>query len=583
MTSLEGTRLGDYELVEQIGNGGMAEVYRARQLTAFNREVAVKIIRPDFSQHEEFRSRFLREAQAISRLSHPNILPLIEFGEESQTLYLVMPLVREGTLRDLIKQRNSPLAPEEALPLFTQLCSAVHYAHTEGIIHRDIKPQNALLQQHTHVLLGDFGIARSRAEKAITATGVGLGSAEYMAPEQGLGQADARSDIYSLGVVLYQMLTNAVPYSGSTPLEVLLKHTTAPLPDPRALNPALSLPLVQVLQTALAKDPDERFQSAQALGRAAQQALSDISGQLRISTAGWSQPVNPVPPPPAGAVVAPSAPLPSNPITSYEQTRISTGSYDTQAVGPYGLPSAGNMPTSSQPLVRQSMPGFSEAAQQPPMSAPAPGYTAPAMPGAPIKPATGSTKNGLIALVSAIVLVALLGGILLTLGLTRSGPFASASANHQATPTPTSAPIPAGFKLYIHKDHSFSIIYPGSWSLGPAATVSGSGEQFTGPAHQTVQIVHGGSTQTSDLGTSVDAFCLTFALTTNAHTTVTLAGQQWTREECNNATLGIHAIVEAAAYKGTLYLLSYASPTSAFNNNRSQYFTPMEQSFKFLT
>src|SRR5690348_8086329 len=153
MAGLEGTRLGDYELIEQIGSGGMAEVYRARQLTAFGREVALKVIRPEFSKQQEFRERFLREAQAISRLSHPNILPLIEFREEGQTLYLVMPLVREGTLRDLIKQRNGPLAREEALPLFTQLCSAVHYAHAQGIIHRDIKPQNVLLQQHTHVLL----------------------------------------------------------------------------------------------------------------------------------------------------------------------------------------------------------------------------------------------------------------------------------------------------------------------------------------------------------------------------------------------------------------------------------------------
>src|SRR5579885_2236243 len=225
MADMAGKRLGDYELIERIGGGGMAEVYRARQLTAFGREVALKVIRTDLSASDEFRARFLREAQAISRLSHPNILPLIEFGEERETLYLVMPLVREGTLRDLIRQREGALPLEEAVTLFLQLCSAVQYAHEQGIIHRDIKPQNVLLQQHTHVLLADFGIARDNAETRITREGAGLGTIEYMAPEQAIGQADKRSDIYSLGVVLYQLLTGVVPYSGSTPLQVLLKRT----------------------------------------------------------------------------------------------------------------------------------------------------------------------------------------------------------------------------------------------------------------------------------------------------------------------------------------------------------------------
>src|SRR5215467_8135284 len=131
MAGLEGTRLGAYELITRTGRGGMAEVYRARQLTAFNREVAVKVIRTHFTEDPSFRERFLREAQAISRLSHPNILPLIEFGEEGETLYLVTPLVRGGTLRDLLRQRAGPLPLEESLPLFLQLCQAVQSAHQE--------------------------------------------------------------------------------------------------------------------------------------------------------------------------------------------------------------------------------------------------------------------------------------------------------------------------------------------------------------------------------------------------------------------------------------------------------------------
>jgi serine/threonine protein kinase len=599
MAGLEGTRLGDYELVEQIGSGGMAEVYRARQLTAFNREVALKVIRPGFSGKDEFRARFLREAQAISRLSHPNILPLIEFGQEDQTLYLVMPLVREGTLRDLIKQRNGPLSPEEALPLFSQLCGAVHYAHSQGIIHRDIKPQNVLLQQHTHVLLADFGIARDRTEKTITATGAGVGSAEYMAPEQALGQADTRSDIYSLGVVLYQMLTGAVPYSGSTPLQVLMKHTTAPLPDPRTLNPNLSARAAQALQTALAKDPAERFQSAQALARAVQQALTDDSGQHRTGASAWPPASQAIHPATGTSFAQPASAGSSGPSATQGQgspapmPASTTGSYETRPASSYGPPPNGSGAPWSQPLAGQAPPAQPPFGGPPPgfsasmnrhTTAPAPTYPAPGMPGAPGRPAPRSKKAGFLALVSAVALVVLLGGILLALGLTRTGPFAPPGANHQATPTPTptTPTIPAGFKLYTNSDHSFSIIYPNGWSLKPALTVSGTGEQFTGPASQTVEVTNGGPNQPANTGPNDDAFCVVFGATTNPHTTVTIAGQQWTREECDGYG-GTHAIVETVVYKGNLYLLSYASPKDSFNSNRSQYFTPMEQSFKFLT
>jgi serine/threonine protein kinase len=278
MAGLEGTKLGAYELLERIGGGGMAEVYRARQTTAFGREVAIKVIRAGYSENQTFRERFLREAQAISKLSHPHILPLIEFGEEGETLFLVMPLAREGTLRDLMKQRNGPLPLEEAIPIFTQLCDAVHYAHEQGIVHRDLKPQNVLMQRRAHVLLADFGIARDSAESEhLTATGAGIGTVEYMAPEQALGQADARSDIYSLGIVLYQLITGLVPYSGSTPFQIIMRHSNEPLPDPRAINPGIPTELVEVLKTALAKDPNRRFQSAQALGRAVQQVRPDAA------------------------------------------------------------------------------------------------------------------------------------------------------------------------------------------------------------------------------------------------------------------------------------------------------------------
>jgi serine/threonine protein kinase len=271
MPGLEGTRLGAYELIERVGEGGMADVYRARQLTAFGREVALKVIRPEFTGDEPFRRRFLREAHAISRLSHPHILPLIEFGDERGLLYLVMPLVREGTLRDLLQHHSGPLPLEEAIPLFTQLCDAVQYAHQEGIIHRDIKPQNILLQRYTHVLLADFGIARDRFDTKMTSTGAGIGTVEYMAPEQAGGRTDARSDIYSLGVVFYQMITGALPHTGTTPLQVLIKKENDAAPDPRKYTPTLPTEIAEILQVALASDPGQRFESAGALGNAVQQ------------------------------------------------------------------------------------------------------------------------------------------------------------------------------------------------------------------------------------------------------------------------------------------------------------------------
>jgi serine/threonine protein kinase len=279
MAGLEGARLGAYELVERVGSGGMAEVYRARQSTAFGREVAVKVIRQGFSEDTMFRERFLREAQAIARLSHPNILPLIEFGEEGDLLYLVMPYAPGGTLRDLIARINGPLPLTDAVEIFTQLCDAVQYAHEQGIVHRDIKPQNVLIQRGKHLLLADFGIARdASSDQKLTMTGAGVGTVEYMAPEQAMGKSDARSDLYSLGIVLYQMLTGRVPFGGSTPFEIMMKQARETLPPARSINPALPREVDGILAMALAKDPGQRFQSVGALLRAAQGLLQPGHG-----------------------------------------------------------------------------------------------------------------------------------------------------------------------------------------------------------------------------------------------------------------------------------------------------------------
>jgi len=277
MSALEGSQLGNYDLLERIGAGGMAEVYRAHQRNAFGREVAVKVIWRNLAEDGRFRERFLREGQAAARLAHPHILALIEVGQEGDSLFLVMPYVAGGTLRDLLVRAKGPLPLHLLAPLFGQLCQAVQHAHEHGLVHRDIKPSNLLLQNERYLLLADFGIALDMQEARLTSTGMGMGTAEYVAPEQARGFADRRSDIYSLGIVLCEMLTGRLPFTGSTPFDILIKQTSAPVPALRALNPALPGELSgldAVVQRALAKEPEQRFQSALELDEAFQAALT---------------------------------------------------------------------------------------------------------------------------------------------------------------------------------------------------------------------------------------------------------------------------------------------------------------------
>jgi eukaryotic-like serine/threonine-protein kinase len=255
-----GQMIGPYRLINEIGKGGMAIVWKAYH-AAMDRYVAIKMLPYQFAQREEFLARFRQEAKVIAKLEHPHILPVYDYGESEDMPYLVMRLLEAGTLTERIQKGRLPLS--EIDRIFTQLAEALEYAHEKGVIHRDIKPSNAMLDGRGEVFLTDFGIAKI-VESAVqlTATGTITGTPEYMSPEQAQGlKIDHRTDIYSLGVVLYEMLTGQVPYQAETPIAVILKKIQDPLPPPSVVNPDIPDPLEPVLLKALTKDPVDRFAS----------------------------------------------------------------------------------------------------------------------------------------------------------------------------------------------------------------------------------------------------------------------------------------------------------------------------------
>jgi serine/threonine protein kinase len=268
MSDLEGVMLSDYLLLQCISKGGMADVYYARQNGEGNYEVAVKVYRPGYAQHESFREFFMAEAEKIGQFDHPNILPFLEFGEGEGLLYVVTPFIVSGTLEDLLKRVGGKFSAMQALPIMQQVCSAVQYAHNHHVIHGNIKPTNIFVAADGRMLLADFGIARGYDDSQQSLTRVGWGSAEYAAPEQSLGVLRSSSDIYSLGVLLFRILTGQPPFAGQTPVEVLLKHVRQQTPSARVLVPTISDAVEGVLQMAMQKRSDDRFASAEELSNA---------------------------------------------------------------------------------------------------------------------------------------------------------------------------------------------------------------------------------------------------------------------------------------------------------------------------
>jgi eukaryotic-like serine/threonine-protein kinase len=268
MQGLAGTSLGRYHILRRLGRGGMSEVYLAHD-ERMNRDVAIKVVS---STHADYIERFHREAEAIGRLNHDHILPAFDYGEQFPWHYLVMPYIEYGTLRDRLAQ--SPLSLAEVDELFAQIASGLQFAHEQGIVHRDIKPSNILLRDESYVYIADFGLAKSlEGGDTVTLSGSLLGTPEYMAPELSEGPATTSSDIYALGILLYQMVTGQVPFSGETPIAVYFKQLRdKPLP-PSALNPAIPPAIEQVILRTLDKDPRRRYRSAEAVAQAFHRAL----------------------------------------------------------------------------------------------------------------------------------------------------------------------------------------------------------------------------------------------------------------------------------------------------------------------
>ena len=303
MQDLTGKRIGNYDVKERLGAGGMAVVYRAVQ-QPLNREVALKALMPTLVQEPGFLQRFELEARTLARLDHPNILPIYDFGVASDVVFITMPLIRGGTLRDVLDR--GPLDGATAWRYLREVGLGLQHAHDAGIIHRDLKPNNVLLHPDGRAVLADFGLARSAHEDTrLTSAGFALGTPGYMAPEQVLGQdLDRRVDIYAMGVMTFEMMTGRMPFAGATPVEIAIATVNQPVPSAAAINQVLPDELDAVLARALAKNPADRPASVNELIA----LLAKVPQRRSVAVAA------------VAAVAAPQAVPPSQPIPStYEE------------------------------------------------------------------------------------------------------------------------------------------------------------------------------------------------------------------------------------------------------------------------
>lgn len=279
--NIEGKLLGSrYEIIEKIGNGGMATVYKATD-KVLKRNVAIKILRDEFTTDEEFIRRFEVEAQSAARLTHANIVSIYDVGVEGNLYYIVMELIQGKTLKEIIIEERGPLPWKWSVNVAIQIASALEMAHRNNIVHRDIKPHNIIITEDGIAKVTDFGIAKAVSNSTITSFGTTIGSVHYFSPEQARGgYTDAKSDIYSLGVVMYEMITGRVPFDADTPVSVALKHMQEEPQEPIELNPNIPTSINKIIMKALQKEMALRYQSATEMLIDLKKALKDPDGDF---------------------------------------------------------------------------------------------------------------------------------------------------------------------------------------------------------------------------------------------------------------------------------------------------------------
>jgi serine/threonine-protein kinase len=252
--------IGRYEIKRELGRGGMATVYHAFD-PSFGREVAIKVLPREFLHDPDFRKRFQREARIIAALEYPSIVPVYDFGEENEQPYIVMRLMTGGSLTDRLQQGGLPVP--QVIDIMERLARALDRAHARGIVHRDLKPANILLDDEGEPYISDFGIAKMTAESSTFSKTAIIGTPAYMSPEQWYGEdLDGRSDVYAIGIILFEMLAGKLPYEGNTPPAFMTKHLTEPVPSLLDVNPSLTYSLQMVIEKAMAKKREDRFRTA---------------------------------------------------------------------------------------------------------------------------------------------------------------------------------------------------------------------------------------------------------------------------------------------------------------------------------
>jgi serine/threonine-protein kinase len=361
MSFVAGETVGAYRIIEPLGQGGMASVFKAYH-ASLDRYVAIKVLHMAFNEDRSFLSRFTREARVVARLEHPNIVPIYDFAEHEGRPYLVLKYIEGETLKASLER--GPLDTAEILAVLDAVGSALAYAHRQGVLHRDVKPSNVLMAKDGQIYLADFGLARiaQSGESSLTADRL-VGTPQYISPEQAMSKADldGRTDIYSFGVLLYELLAGRVPFNADTPFAVIHDHIYSPLPLPRQVNPNLPEVVERVLLKALAKERDDRFSDVSSMVVAMRAALTQ--GTLPDSIQGSLPPT-----------------LITGPVVNGQSTTLP----------PAGIPSISSAPTAA-------MPGYPPSGSQPGVVTPPAGsqsgtvaYPAGFQPGVPVYPPSGS-------------------------------------------------------------------------------------------------------------------------------------------------------------------------------------------------